>query len=84
MRCMNTLKHVAKKIELKNLNMKNFFVNPPIFFLIMNIGELLYQCNAEAKLIFRKYEKINKKIIEANWSKTFNEVCLKVNFCKNH
>ena len=57
--------------------MKNFFVNPPIFFLIMNIGELLYQCNAEAKLIFRKYEKINKKIIETNWSKTFNEVCLK-------
>ena len=48
--------------------MKNFFVIPPMFFLIMNIGELLYQCNAEAMFISRKYEKINKKIIGTNWS----------------
>ena len=42
----------------------------------MNIGELLYQCDIEAKYIFRKFEKINKKVIDAKWSKTFNEVFL--------
>ena len=45
----------------------------------MTIGELLYQCNLESKNIFRNYEKINKKIIDAEWSKTFNEVCIKEN-----
>ena len=43
----------------------------------MNIGELLYQCDIEAKHIFWKVEKINKKIIDAKWSRTFNEVCAK-------
>ena len=45
---------------------------------MMTIGELLYQCNLESKNIFRNYEKINKRIIDAEWSKTFNEVCIKI------
>ena len=45
--------------------------------IIMNIGELLFQCDIESKNIFRKYERINKKIIESKWSRNFNEICLK-------
>ena len=45
----------------------------------MNIGELLFQCDIESRKIFRKFEGINKKIIESNWSKNFNEICLKEN-----
>ena len=47
--------------------------------IIMNIGELLFQCDIESKNIFRKYERINKKIIESKWSRNFNEICLKNN-----
>ena len=47
--------------------------------IIMNIGELLFQCDIESKNIFRKYERINKKIIESKWSRNFNEICLKEN-----
>ena len=57
--------------------MKNFIKNFIKIFSMMTIGELLYQCNLESKNIFRNYEKINKKIIDAEWSKTFNEVCIK-------
>ena len=53
------------------------FSKSSLYLIIMSIGELLYQCDIEAKNIFRKFEKINKKIIDAKWSKTFNEVCLK-------
>ena len=53
------------------------FYKSSLYLIIMSIGELLYQCDIEAKNIFRKFEKINKKIIDAKWSKTFNEVCLK-------
>ena len=45
----------------------------------MNIGELLFQCDIESRKIFRKFEGINKKIIESNWSKNFNKICLKEN-----
>ena len=47
-----------------------------ILLLIMTIGELLYQCDNESRNIFRKYEKIDKKIIDSKWSKNFNEICL--------
>ena len=57
--------------------MNILFVIPEVIVLIMTIGELLYQCDTESKFILRKFEKINKKIIEAKWSRTFNEVCLR-------
>ena len=43
-----------------------------LYSIIMTFGELLYQCDIEAKYVFIKFEKINKKIIDAKWSKTFN------------
>ena len=55
---------------------KEVFLIIEIFLLIMTIGELLFQCDNETKNIFRKYEQINKKIIESKWSKNFNEICL--------
>ena len=45
----------------------------------MNIGELLFQCDVESRELFRKFERINKKIIDSKWSKNFNEICLKEN-----
>ena len=44
----------------------------------MTIGELLYQCDIGYRNTFRKYERLSKKIIESNWSRNFNEICLKV------
>ena len=47
--------------------------------LIMKIGELLFQCDVESRELFRKFERINKKISDSKWSKNFNEICLKEN-----
>ena len=47
--------------------------------LIMNIGELLFQCDVESRELFRKFERINKKIIDSKWAKNFDEICLKEN-----
>ena len=38
----------------------------------MNIGEISFQCDVESRELFRKFERINKKIIDSKWSKNFN------------
>ena len=47
--------------------------------IIMTIGELLYQCDIESRSIFKKYERLKKKISESKWSRNLNEICLKEN-----
>ena len=47
--------------------------------IIINIGELLFQCDVESLELFRKFERINKKIIDSKWSKNLNGICLKEN-----
>ena len=43
----------------------------------MNLGQLLHSCEEHTKNKFRSFEKINKKVINNNWSILFNEVCIK-------
>ena len=38
------------------------FLKLSLYLIIMHTGKLLYQCDIEEKYIFRKFEKINKKI----------------------
>ena len=47
--------------------------------LMMNIGELLSQCDIEPREIFRKFERFHNKIIDSKWSKNLNETCLNEN-----
>ena len=43
----------------------------------MNYATLLFNLPVELKNLFRKYEKIKNKIINAEWSLKFNTTCLK-------
>ena len=43
---------------------------------MMNYTELLFNLPNELKDLFRKYEKIKTKMINAKWSCQFNEICL--------
>ena len=42
-----------------------------IILIIMNIGELLFKCDVESWELFRKFEWINKKIIDSKLSQNF-------------
>ena len=46
---------------------------------MMNHSNILNQLSYEEKLSYRNYERINKKIINTNWSLVFNETFLKEN-----
>ena len=55
-------------------------VDKLLFYLtIMTYVNLLNQLPNNGKSLFRKLENSNNKLIKTNWSKTFNEVCLKEN-----
>ena len=43
---------------------------------MMNIGQLLYQCDNDTKNLFRKIERTRKKIVETEWSIKFNNICI--------
>ena len=43
----------------------------------MEYGNLLSLVPDSMKIIYRKYENVIKKVINANWSKVFNHTCLK-------
>ena len=43
----------------------------------MEYGNLLSLVPESMKNIYRKYENVIKKVINANWSKVFNHTCLK-------
>ena len=45
----------------------------------MALGELLFSLPAEKRKLFRKLERIEKKIINNKWSNIFNKKCLKNN-----
>ena len=45
----------------------------------MDYGHLLNTIPENMKLIYRKYETVIKKVINAEWSKVFNSTCLKEN-----
>ena len=40
-------------------------------------GDLLNLVSPEVRTLYRKYESINKRIIKAKWSATFNRICIK-------
>ena len=46
---------------------------------IMNYSNFLNQLPSEEKCSYRNYEKIQKKIVNTNWSLVFNQTCLKEN-----
>ena len=43
----------------------------------MEYGHLLSLLPDSMKLMYRKYENLIKKVINAEWSKVFNRTCLK-------
>ena len=43
----------------------------------MEYGHLLSLLPDSIKLMYRKYENLIKKVINAEWSKVFNRTCLK-------
>ena len=45
----------------------------------MTYAEELYLLPEELRKLFRKYERINKKLINNKWSIEFNSLCLKEN-----
>ena len=45
----------------------------------MDFGHLLFNIDEEPRRYFRKLEAVKKKIVRANWSITFNNVCLQEN-----
>ena len=40
-------------------------------------GDLLNLVSPEVRTLYRKYESVNKRIIKAKWSATFNRICIK-------
>ena len=50
----------------------------------MDYLDLLHSLDNEIKNKLRKLESIRLKIINAEWSHTFNEVCLKENLMPNY
>ena len=45
----------------------------------MNYGDLLRRVPLNLKKLFREKESLETKLIQRNWSRTFNEKCLKEN-----
>ena len=50
----------------------------------MTYGEVLHSIPEELRRIFRRYETINKKLINVKWSIEFNSLCLKENILPNY
>ena len=45
----------------------------------MVYSDLLYAVPEELRILFRKYEDVSKKLINIEWSRKFNQTCLKEN-----
>lgn len=52
--------------------------------LIQDYSNLLKTFPAELRRTFRDYESVSKKIVNANWSITFNKLCLKENILPDY
>ena len=50
----------------------------------MSYSQLLYAVPEELRKLIRKYENINKKLINLKWSIEFNSTCIKENILPNY
>ena len=49
----------------------------------MSYADTLYRLPEELIKLFRRFEQVKKKVINANWSIVFNETCIKENLWPN-
>ena len=49
----------------------------------MSYADALYRLPEELIKLFRRFEQVKKKVINAKWSIVFNETCIKENLWPN-